>query len=223
MKRIAIHSVFFVTLISTLLCSNALAETTATWTGFARQSATGILNGIPFTVTTSSTAPFIAVVDDRLSEGRGWDAELPLSRSAEAIVTANVSGGDSQIFSFDKPIDEGLLYIENFDTSSIANITANGGDQLELVAGSESIIFGQRTANAGTLRTTNPTSNGEGDAVLLFGGGVSTVTINYARGGPANGVFYSLAVGTVEAVPEPVSSAMALILALVPLALRNRR
>lgn len=205
--------------------STSFGTTIATWDGYTSSEAEGEIDGIAISASTTGTAPFLGIVNDRFSniDRGGWDAPFPLPSDALSLVASNVNEGDVQRFSFGEPIDEVLLYIENFDSNSTATIVAFGADDLQLVASSPSIDFDPLTKNAGRLSTDNPTFNGEGDAILLFAGGVTGITVDYERGDGANGVFYGFVLEEALSVPEPSAGSMFAILAFVPLVLRKRR
>ena len=212
-------------LILLFACSTAFSTTIATWDAFSANEASGEIDGITILASTTNDAPFLGIVNDRFSDidKGGWDAPFPLSPDALSLVASEVNGGDVQRFAFGEPIDEGLLYIENFDSNSIATIVAFGADDLQLVASSPSIDFDPLTKNAGRLSTDNPTFNGEGDAIIFFGGGVTGITIDFERGDGANGVFYGFVVEDAQSVPEPSAGSMLAILGLLPLAFRKQR
>lgn len=212
-------------LIFLFLCSSVFGGTiAATWDGFTASEAVGEIDGVSIEATTSNSAPFLGIVNDRFSDidKGGWDTDFPLSKDILSLVASDVNGGDVQRFAFGEPMEEVLLYIENFDSNSIATVVAFGADDVQLVASSESIDFDPLTKNAGRLSTDNPTFNGEGDAILLFAGGVTGVTLDYERGDGANGVFYGFVLDAVS-VPEPTAASMFGFVALVPLAFRKRR
>lgn len=212
------------------LTSCAVAQTQtdiANWNGFTSGTATGDISGIGITATTSNTSPFIGIVNNRWVSGGsgGWNAGLPLNAADLAIVASDVNVGDFQEFMFAQPLD-GFLYIENFDSSSIANITAAGATNLSILTGSSSISYNPTAANAGTLTTSNPTFDGEGDAVLAFTGPVTSIRLDYLSGEEANGVFYTFAreLPTSVSTPEPSSMALTLIATLgVASLIRKRR
>ena len=206
------------------LTTTAIAETTATWNGFTEDAATGALDGIPITVTSQGSAPFVGITLSRFADTGDWDTDHPLSTDAAALVAADVNGGDTQTFSFSEPISEGLLYIENFDSNSAATIVATGATTLDLEASSPSISFVSTVPGTGSLSTSNPTFDGEGDVILFFGGDVTEISIAYTAGDAENGVFYGFATAdSLQVVPEPNGCLIAIALAGAMLSLRTRK
>ncbi len=166
--------------------------------------ATGTFAGGTITAVTTSSSPFLNMVfEDRFAGA--WDGSMPLDTTATALVTTNVNAGDSQAFGFSSAIADGLFYIENFDASSIASIQAIGATSLSLVDSSGSISF-VGAGDSGTLTTSNAGFDGEGDAVLQFTGAVTEIRIQYSSGEGANGVMYTFAEPSSQAVPEPTSA-----------------
>ncbi len=213
-----------VALLITLLVGTPLhAITTSTWRGFTDTLAFGDIDGIGISAFSTNSSPFIGLMEGRFSDnpGGGWNAPMPLDPTVNSLVTADVNGGDIQDFLFAVPMDEGLLYIENFDSGSIATITASGAQFLELAAASPSVSFSSTGMDSGRLISANESYNGEGDAVLAFAGSVTNVRINYENGEGANGVFYAFAMESVQSVPE-ASTAMYAIIALVFMTTRRR-
>lgn len=209
----------FVALTAVLVSNSAFAATVAsTWTEFSETAAVGDIDGISISATSSPTSPLIGFSTDRFDTEGGWDATLPLDREVAGLVASDVNAGDQQVFEFASAIGSGMLYIENFDSNSVATITAAGDDtDLLLVTGSPSIDFESSSPGSGVLSTSNPDSNGEGDAVLQFNGNVTGITVNYSAGDGSNGIFYAFAV-----VPEPNSSSLCL-MGLVMLGLLTRK
>ena len=177
----------------------------AVWTSFSNTTATGVVAGVGIRATTVSTAPFDETETHRFSSG--WDA-APIfqlgSTEALGLRTRMVNGEDAQRFDFDSPWSDGLFYIENFDSGSIATIMVSGGASIDLLSGSASITYVPIGASLGTLRTSNEGFNGEGDAVFQLTGPVESISIEYSRGLQANGIFYTFAGGQ-SVVPEPAS------------------
>lgn len=177
----------------------------AIWTSFSNTAATGVVGGIGIRASTVSTAPFDETETHRFSSG--WDA-APIYRlsstGALGLRTLWVNGGDAQQFEFDFPWSDGLFYIENFDSGSIATIMVSGGASIDLLSGSTSITYVPISASMGTLRTSNEGFNGEGDAVFQLSGPVESISVDYQRGLQANGVFYMFA-DAQNVVPEPTS------------------
>ena len=192
--------------LSFLLCQVASAMP-AVWTSVGTTSATGSVSGVGITATTSSTALFDGTATHRFAQTSvpcgGWDAVgYELDPSAAALTTTWVNGGDFQQFDFDKPWFDGIFYIENFDSSSVAMIMVSGGAKLELLTASSSMSFDPGTS---TLSTSNTSFNGEGDAAFRLSGPVTSIRVDYKQGEQANGIFYTFADGGQTAVPEPTS------------------
>ena len=196
------------------------------WSSYTSATATGVLDGTVITGAAGPNGPFFGIAADQrfwpLGQG-GWDAGFPLSIDTRAIIATNVNAGDWHEFTFASAIDSPSLYIENFDSNSIATITATGSESVSLLSGSPSISFAADTATTGILQTSNPTFNGEGDAIIFLEGPVTGVRIDYSGGDGANGVFYGFAlVDTSVAAPEPSGRLMLGVAGLTLLLLRRR-
>lgn len=181
-------------------------------------TATGTVNGIVWNATTTSTSPFLGV-----NVGSGvWDVGTTLPTNALFLGTSTVNGGDSQAFFFNSPVSDLSFYVENFDSSSIANVTTDAN--LSLVAASSSISFTSTGASTATLSTSNTSFDGEGDAILKLSGPASFVQFDFLNGYGANGIFYGFAQTTanVTAVPEPSSMLYLTICALLFYGFRRR-
>lgn len=213
----------FVSILAVAVVATFSHAGTIDWTATSETHAFGTLDGVGISAVSPFTAPFIGVANQRFAADGAWDAAFALPRSATALVTSKVNGGDFQEFAFDEPLSEGLFYIENFDSDSVARITAKGADVFELTSGSPSISFSSLSDEIGTLRTSNSSYNGEGDAVLFFEGEVTGIRVEYFNGQGDNGIFYGFATQTVQALPEPAASSMVQLLALLPLMLRRSR
>ena len=72
----------------------------------------------------------------------------------------------------------------------------------------------------GILTTSNANSDGEGDAILEFGGDVTSISLAFTEGTGSNGVFYAF---TVEAIPEPATIVPTMLGVAVLLSVRRRR
>lgn len=188
------------------------------WTATTATSATGDVDGHLVTVTSSTSAPIMGIVGGVFA-GSNWEGGDALSNDDLSIVAANVNAGDFQEFNFATPMG-GFLYVENFDASSIANITATGATSLSLVSHSPSILFDSTGADTGIMTSANTSYNGEGDAILAFTGPVTSLRLDYTSGDGANGVFYTIAH---EACPEPSTACLALLGGLGALATMRRR
>ncbi len=194
------------------------------WTGESPSLAFGLLDGISLSATSSGGADFAGIVPRTHFTGRNWQGGLTFPEETASLVAVPVNAGAVHSFRFAEPIEEAMLLIENFDSNSVATISATGDGLLELVSASDSISFSSQSDGVGVLRTSNPTFNGEGDAVILFSGAVTGLNLEYSAGDGANGVFYGFAQGAVQSVPEPESTMMlAFAVALMPLSLRRRR
>ncbi len=199
------YALSLLVLAASVATANA-SVTPATWSATTASTASGSLpSGI--NINAISTAPIVGLSPGQFGPSQ-WDGSLPLSPSAVGLtVLAEVN--TFQTFTFDSPLVDGtLFYIENFDSSSLAEINVVGGT-LALVDASPSIslIPGTGTTND-FLQSSNAGFNGEGDAVLQLSGDVTAISIGYHESVGANGVFYTFAEPAVsQAVPEP-SSAM---------------
>ncbi len=179
------------------------------WTSVESSTlAFGEVDGIRIVATTNEDAPFTEIAthsftDDSIICG-AWQAdELALDPSVTSLTTTYVNAGDYQQFDFDVPWYNGYFYIENFDASSLAKITVLGGATASLATASTSISY-DAAGSMGVLRSSNTSFDGEGDAVLLFDGPVTSIRVDYEDGVQANGVFYGFA-SMNAAIPEPVS------------------
>ncbi len=190
---------------------------TVDWTSAGSRSAIGTLDGTTLAVATSQDAEFTLAFQP--FDEANWQTDAPLAQNTELLGVANANTGDSHTFVFTEPQHNLMMYIENFDSSSEAAITVEGMDLggVELYAGSPSISLEAMGMSTATLRTANETSDGEGDAILMFMGAVRSVSLDYLSGNGANGVFYTLA------VPEPTASKLGLLGLAVALAFRRRR
>jgi len=217
---------FFILAIVTFNFPNIVsAESTGgVWTGQSSNLAFGSLDGVSLSATSSGGAEFAGIVPNAHFTGRNWQGGLLVPEETDSLVAVPVNAGTTHSFEFATPIEEAMLLIENFDSSSVARISAGGDAFIELISASESISFSSLADGIGVLQTSNPTFNGEGDAVILFSGEVTGLTLEYSAGDGANGVFYGFAKGTAQAVPEPATSMLGrFAVALIPLAYRRRR
>lgn len=98
------------------------------------------------------------------------------------------------------------MYIENFDSSSMASITFAGAIGTSLIDASPSISFDVLGPEIASLTTSNTSFNGEGDAAIKLNGPVNEITVDYSNGDGANGIFYTFAAPEANAVPEPTSA-----------------
>ena len=219
----------FLVVFGWLAAANILyADVAADWKSYTANTASGEIDGIAILATTSGTSPFIGIVNNRWVSGGsgGWDANgLELNAADLALVAADVNGGDHQEFSFNQPF-EGYLYIENFDSSAVASVTATGATSLSLLTGSASISYTATGADSGNLMTSNPTFDGEGDVVLALEGPVTSVRLDYTAGEEANGVFYTFAQNspaTAVVTPEPTTVFLALLATLSVAVFRRNR
>lgn len=177
----------------------------ADWTAFTPSTGTGDLDGITIDATSSAGAPIVGIVSGQF--GSQWDGASPLGPDALGLTVSSVNAGDMQTFTFSSPLLDGTtFYIENFDSSSIADITFVGATGHALVDSSPSISMTTISPSSATLMTSNADFNGEGDAAIELMGPVSEIQISYSSGVGANGVFYTFSAPDVAAVPEPTSA-----------------
>jgi len=201
---------FALCMVSSSAFGSASCETAA-WTAFDEVSAQGSLGDVGITVTSSATAPLVGFFGNHFGKGDeygcgSWDGDLPLGHDDLAVVASYVNAGDFQEFLFSTTLDETLFYIENFDSSSMADITFFGAEAVTLVDASSSISFDSVAGDdgvVGKLTTSNAGYDGEGDAAFLVVGDISGIRVDYTAGEGANGVFYTFAEPC--AVPEPTS------------------
>lgn len=196
----------FLVMLAASCVQGAAGLTPMTWSSFTPTSATGDLNGITVTATTSAGSPIVGISGGWF--GKQWDGSMPLGDDALGLVVSSVNAGDWQNFSFSSPLLDGtVMYIENFDSSSIALMTFSGATGTTLVDASQSIAYGG-IGEYGLMVTSNSGFDGEGDAAIRLDGDVTEVNILYARGEGANGVMYSFAAPEANAVPEPTMAAV---------------
>lgn len=162
-------------------------------------TATGELNGVNWTATTTSTAPFLGI---NLGSGV-WDLPTPIESGSLFLGTNFVNAGDTQTFTFDQPVTNLSFYVENFDSGSIASVVTDG--IFTSVESTPNITFLPSTASTALLANTNMNFDGVGDLIMKISGRITYVQFDYAAGEQANGVFYGFAVDNLNsaAVPEP--------------------
>ena len=189
------YALSFLVLMASVATANA-AVTPAIWTTTTASSAHGCLTCSGININAISTAPIVGLSPGQFGPSL-WDGAMPLSADSVGLtVLAEVN--TYQTFTFDSPLVDGtLFYIENFDSSSLAEVNVVGGTA-SLVDASASISW-----DGNFLSTTNAGFNGEGDAVLMLSGDVTAISIGYHESVGANGVFYTFAEPC--AVPEPSS------------------
>lgn len=178
------------------------------WTSSSATSATGTLDGITITAETTSDAEFLGFAGNHFAffdgECGSWEGMWGLDHSVEGLIASNVNGGDYQEFTFSSALTDGLFYIENFDSDSMAMITATGATSIQLIDMSPSIVFEATAPDMANLSTTNSGFNGEGDATFLIEGDVTSIRVDYKAGEGANGIFYNFATGTASEKPQPI-------------------
>ena len=209
-----------------ILCASVHAEMMSVdWKSAEMRSAVGTLMDSMVTVTTSEDSKFTELFQPFNEDN--WQAEMPLPNDTKLLGVGNANAGDSQTFVIQEPLMDVLMYIENFDSNSIATISVEGTelDGIDLLSGSPSITLEDISMDSGSLLTANMTSDGEGDAILKFYGSIRSISLDYMAGDGANGVFYTLAMPTMsQPVPEP-STGLGLLLAfgIVLHAVRKRK
>lgn len=197
-----------------VLCACVQAETISVdWKSAEMRSAVGSLMDSAVTATTSQNAEFTELFQPFNLDN--WQAEMPLRNGTNLLGVGNANAGDSQTFVIEPPLFDVLMYIENFDSNSIAAISVEGTvlDGIDLLSNSPSITLEDVSLDAGSLLTANMTSDGEGDAVLQFFGSIRSISLDYTAGDGANGVFYTLAMPVTQILPEP-STHISLLLAM---------
>lgn len=189
------------------------AITPGTWTSHTATTAVGSVGGVTINATNSGSTTFASIHPNRF--GNGWDTDNALGNMALGLTTTSVGAGDSQTFTFSSPLLDGtLFYIENFDTNSIANIKASTTGAIPnvsvlstsnvLYVGTSVTAGGGLVSANGVLTSSNATSDGNGDVILVLDGGITELTLDYTNGGGGNGIFYTFAEPC--AVPEPTSA-----------------
>ena len=206
---------------SLLLVPNAFGGlTVGVATDVTPVTASGTLNSVGWTATTTASSPFVGI---NLPSGT-WDLGTAIPSDALFLAAGDVNAGDTQTFVFDQPVNDILFYVENFDSNSAANIVSDGN--IALVSATADITFTPATSTSATLATTNAGFDGVGDAILQFSGPTSYIQFDFTNGIGANGVFYGFAGNqnsiNVTPVPEP-SAFMALALCGVGIAYVRRR
>lgn len=174
---------------------------TTDWTSSTANSATGTLDGTTITGSILSGAPFQGIFTGSFAPPF-WNAPQPLDASVESIALIPVNSGADHDFAFSTPLSYVRFYIENFDSSSDAVVTAVGATSISMVAASPSMSYTMITPSSGRLLTSNGGFNGEGDAILDILGSVQSVRLQYSNGIQDNGIAYTFAT---TAVPEPSS------------------
>ena len=194
----------FATLMVLSCCISVQAAVTpGTWGTFTSTTAMGTVDGIAVNATTTSSSPIVGLSSNHL--GRHWDAANPLGDSVLALTVANTNLGDTIDFSFSSALQSGtLLYIENFDSNSIATINAVGATNIAVLSNSM-VNYVATDGSTGTLTSTNSGFDGNGDIAIILEGAVTSVSLDYTGGDGANGVFYAFAAPEPQAVPEPTS------------------
>lgn len=168
------------------------------WIFQQQRSAVGNLDGVLITAATSADAQFVSIINGRF-QGDEWNTGRALSVDAEALVVSDANPGDTHTFIFTQTVPDLLLYVENFDSNSLATVTAEGTGSLSLLEGSASISFAATSGRSGILSTSNVDSDGEGDLIISLEGPLDSVSFDFTSGDGQNGVFYTFAV----AIPEP--------------------
>lgn len=195
------------------------AMITASATDYTDTTASGQFNGIGWQASTSADAPFLGI---NLTSGQ-WDVAIPLPLHALMLTASHVNAGDFQEFIFDSPISDGYFYIENFDSSSVANITTDA-TSFQLLGASASITYSPTDASEGVLETSNDSYDGEGDAVFRFLGPLTRLRLDFTDGTGANGLFYGFSQDDsfVNPVPEPAAF-VCIVIGVMGLGLLRRR
>lgn len=215
MKRSRILLAFLAVLATA--CGTAFGAASITevtqWNSWDETSATGTLGDITITASTTTSAHFSGFTGNHFGlfdgECGSWDGLMPLTHDDEGVIANYVNGGDYQEFTFSSALTNGLFYVENFDSSSMAMLSATGATSITLVDQSDSISYSSTGASEGKLSTSNPNFNGEGDAVFLLSGDVTSVRLDFTAGEGNNGMIYTFAKQSMmevpNAVPEPTS------------------
>ena len=201
--------------VATLLLALAASVSHATsvtevadWTSSTATTATATLGGITINAETTSDAEFLGFAGNHFATFDGecgsWEGMFGLDHTVQGLITSNVNGGDYQEFTFSSPLADGLFFIENFDSDSMAMITATGATSIKMIDMSPSIVFEAVGPNMANLSTTNSGFNGEGDAAFLIEGDVTSIRVDYKAGEGANGIFYNFANGTPTEKPQPI-------------------
>lgn len=182
-------------LASLCVASIAKAETITTtqWQVVEDRSVIGTLGDVFVAAAASERSPFGDISSGRFT-GENWQAGMDLPSTAMSVSAFDANEGDSHVFIFSEAMSQVRLYIENFDSSSIAEVSLLGTGTLRLLSESPSISFVETSPTSGKLTTSNATSNGEGDLVVELTGEIQSLAIDYVAGDGANGIFYTLAV-----------------------------
>ena len=209
------------TLIFSTTIATASVSEVATWSSWSETSAHGTLGDISITASTTTDAHFSGFTGNHFAifdgECGSWDGHMALSHDDQGVIANYVNAGDYQEFTFSSALTDGLFYVENFDSSSMAMLTATGATDITLVDQSDSISYSSTGDSSGKLSSSNASFNGEGDAVFLLSGDVTSVRLDFTAGEGNNGMIYTFAKGMMDdpsavppqgepsAVPEPTS------------------
>ena len=116
-------------------------------------AATGMLNGIKVDAMTTTSSPIVGLSPSHF--GVHWDAEYALGDSVLGLTVGQVNAGDEMHFTFESPLMGGaVLYIENFDSNSAANLTAVGATNVSVLT-SSMVSYASTGATSGTLTSSN--------------------------------------------------------------------
>ena len=125
-------------------CSGmAIASVTevAHWNSWEETSATATLGDITITAATTTNAYFSGFTGNHFGAFDGecgsWDGHMPLTHDDQGVIANYVNAGDYQEFTFSSALTDGLFYVENFDSSSMAMLSATGATR-SMIAGEES-------------------------------------------------------------------------------------
>lgn len=176
------------------------ATITTEWKTLEDRSVVGTLAGVVVAGSASEQSPFGSISTGRFG-GDNWQAEMALPMTSMSVSALDANSGDSHAFIFSEALTSVMLYIENFDSNSSAEISLQGTGTLSLLSESPSISFETTSDSTGILTSSNALSDGEGDLVLALAGEIQSIAVDYVAGDGANGVFYTLA------VPEPAGFA----------------
>jgi len=199
-----------------LLSNDGYADMVATdWSGVDNRNAIGFLDGIQVEATASGA-------NINVSSGAFASSTFvpPIGASAEAIGGVDWDSGDWLNLDLSQSTDSLYVYLENFDLNSAATLTGIGATDIQMISSDGFIDFTQTSASSADLVSLTSGFGGQGDAVFLLSGSVTSVQFNWTGGTQNNGVNYTIAK---QSVPVPATTGLLTFVVIVGLGSRRRR